>query len=115
MDTLPQDPIGRLWAHGRLTVLEAPGFSSLQLRKDRQGGLTLDSLHFSVPPGPPSGPPRILGDFLGVRMSPQGFLMCAEVWVHYLKVMSNSFVTPWIITRQTPLSMEFCRQEYWSG
>ena len=25
------------------------------------------------------------------------------------------FVIPWIITHQVPLSMGFCRQEYWSG
>ena len=25
------------------------------------------------------------------------------------------FVTPWAVTRQAPLSMEFLRQEYWSG
>ena len=25
------------------------------------------------------------------------------------------FVTPWIVARQAPLSMEFFRQEYWSG
>ena len=25
------------------------------------------------------------------------------------------FATPWTIARQTPLSMEFSRQEYWSG
>ena len=25
------------------------------------------------------------------------------------------FATPWTITRQAPLSMEFSRQEYWSG
>ena len=25
------------------------------------------------------------------------------------------FVTPWIVARQAPLSMEFSRQEYWSG
>ena len=24
------------------------------------------------------------------------------------------FVTPWTVTRQAPLSMEFSRQEYWS-
>ena len=29
--------------------------------------------------------------------------------------MSNSFVTPGIVARQTPLSMEFFRQEHWSG
>ena len=25
------------------------------------------------------------------------------------------FVTPWTVTHQAPLSMEFFRQEYWSG
>ena len=25
------------------------------------------------------------------------------------------FVTPWTVARQAPLSMEFPRQEYWSG
>ena len=29
--------------------------------------------------------------------------------------MSNSFVTPWTVARQAPLSMGFSRQEYWSG
>ena len=29
--------------------------------------------------------------------------------------MSNSFVTPWIVAHQAPLSMRFPRQEYWSG
>ena len=28
--------------------------------------------------------------------------------------MSNSFVTPWTLTDQAPLSMAFPRQEYWS-
>ena len=30
-------------------------------------------------------------------------------------VMSDSFVSPWTVARQTPLFMEFSRQEYWSG
>ena len=29
--------------------------------------------------------------------------------------MSDSFETPWSVTRQVPLSIEFFRQEYWSG
>ena len=29
--------------------------------------------------------------------------------------MSYSFVTPWIVAHQDSLSMEFPRQEYWSG
>ena len=30
-------------------------------------------------------------------------------------VISNSFVTLWTVAHQAPLSMEFPRQEYWSG
>ena len=29
--------------------------------------------------------------------------------------MSDSFVTPWTIAHQAPLSMGFPKQEYWSG
>ena len=29
--------------------------------------------------------------------------------------LSHSFVTPWTVACQAPLSMEFSRQEYWSG
>ena len=29
--------------------------------------------------------------------------------------MSESFVTPWAMAHQALLSMEFYRQEYWSG
>ena len=38
---------------------------------------------------------------------------------HYMCVYMLSrfqlFVTPWTVAYQTPLSMEFSRQEYWSG
>ena len=30
-------------------------------------------------------------------------------------VMPDSFVTPWTVVHQVPLSMGFFRQEYWSG
>ena len=34
----------------------------------------------------------------------------------YLPTLCVShFVTPWTVARQAPLSMEFSRQEYWSG
>ena len=29
--------------------------------------------------------------------------------------MSNFFTTPWTVACQVPLSMQFSRQEYWSG
>ena len=31
------------------------------------------------------------------------------------QVRSNSLATPWTVAHQSPLSMEFSRQEYWSG
>ena len=30
-------------------------------------------------------------------------------------VLPDSFATPWTVAHQAPLSMEFFRQEYWSG
>ena len=30
-------------------------------------------------------------------------------------VVPDAFETPWTVARQAPLSMEFSRQEYWSG
>ena len=36
--------------------------------------------------------------------------MCAKLPSHV-----QLFVTPWTVARQVPLSMEFSRQEYWSG
>ena len=30
-------------------------------------------------------------------------------------IMSNIFASPWTVAHQAPLSMEFPRQEYWSG
>ena len=29
--------------------------------------------------------------------------------------LTHLFVTPWTVAHQDPLSMEFSRQEYWSG
>ena len=30
-------------------------------------------------------------------------------------ILSNSFVSPWTVAHQAPLSKGFSRQEYWSG
>ena len=35
--------------------------------------------------------------------------------VHVRSVVSDSFVTPWTVVLQAPLSMGFPRQEYWNG
>ena len=32
-----------------------------------------------------------------------------------VRCVSDSFVTPWTVAPQAPLSMGFSRQEYWSG
>ena len=41
------------------------------------------------------------------------YLLCVHGLSH--SVMSNSFVTPWTVAHQAPLSVRFPRQEYWSG
>ena len=51
-----------------------------------------------------------------------GSLTCVELacyrpfwwWVHVLSHVWLS-ATPWTVARQAPLSMEFSRQDYWSG
>ena len=42
-----------------------------------------------------------------------GVCVCVCVCVSH-SVVSDS-VTPWTVTHQVPLSVEFSRQEYWSG
>ena len=37
------------------------------------------------------------------------------ICMHACSVVSNSFVTPWTVAGQAPLSMGFSRQEYGSG
>ena len=35
--------------------------------------------------------------------------------MHACSLVSESFATPWTVTRQAPLSMGLSRQEYWGG
>ena len=44
----------------------------------------------------------------------KNLLMRAKVCTCVFSVMSDP-ATPWTAARQSPLSMEFSRQEYWSG
>ena len=41
----------------------------------------------------------------------------SEAWLGSPTLLSRVrlFTTPWTVTRQAPLSMEFSRHEYWSG
>ena len=41
-------------------------------------------------------------------------IMCVHVSIQSLSPV-HLFVTPWTVACQAPLSMEFSRQEYWSG
>ena len=43
--------------------------------------------------------------------------MCAYIYTDCAQSLSHGqlFKTPWTVARQVPLSMEFPRQEYWSG
>ena len=46
-------------------------------------------------------------------------IVSSDVWSkpYFVCVLSRVrlLVTPWTVARQAPLSMEFSRQEYWSG
>ena len=46
-------------------------------------------------------------------------IVSSDVWSkpHFVCVLSRVWllVTPWTVARQAPLSMEFSRQEHWSG
>ena len=46
---------------------------------------------------------------------PSHFLLLFFSGLIVVLVTSNSFATPWTIAQQAPLSMGFCRQEYWNG
>ena len=75
--------------------------------------------YWSELPCPPPGDLLDLGIKLASSMSPAvagGFFTTSAKIV---KVKSFSrvrlFVTPWTVAYQAPQSMEFSRQEYWSG
>ena len=51
--------------------------------------------------------------------TPFALILCCFFYLEVVKVKSLShvwlFATPWTVALQAPLSMEFSRQEYWSG
>ena len=57
----------------------------------------------------------VTSSFLSVPLQHYKFIQYNSVCVSWLFIMSDSFVTPWTVVHQVPLSMEFSRQEYWSG
>ena len=70
--------------------------------------------------------PSYLGNRLSCCLTSQvhsrtGILPQEELYLrshpcmHISHSVMSDFVTPWTVTHQVPLSMEFSRQEYWSG
>ena len=49
------------------------------------------------------------------RPSPPNVADFHGVYVCISRSVVSDSVTPWTVARQAPLSMEFSRQEYWSG
>ena len=65
--------------------------------------------------GPSNFVPSLGCEFFEVQW--QRLLPCYAWWLLLFScwVVSESFVTPWTVARQVPLSMKISRQEYWSG
>ena len=60
--------------------------------------------------------PEILVMSIGHRdICPLIYKHVCITYVCMCSVASNSFVSPWTVARQAPLSMEVYRQEHWSG
>ena len=51
-----------------------------------------------------------LGTYSYVGLNSLSFSVCVHAVTHV-----QLFMTPWTVAHQAPLSMEFSRQEYWSG
>ena len=74
-----------------------------------------NSLHLLIPNSHPSPLPPSTHDF-AMSLPPR-----IQLWPHWhVCVLSHFghvqlFATPWTVARQTPLSMGFSRQGYWSG
>ena len=64
------------------------------------------------PTTPPS--PALAGRFFTTEPPGKPALLLWK-WKCYLFSCIPLFVTPWTVAHQAPLSMEFSRQDYWSG
>ena len=42
-------------------------------------------------------------------------MLCVQLFNHVQLFVAPWAVAPWTVAHQAPLSMEFSRQEYWSG
>ena len=63
--------------------------------------------------------PDFLSNLTAISSFPQKCNLNQPIWNFQIKRQLLShvqlFMTPWTVAHQAPLSMEFSRQEYWSG
>ena len=100
----------RLFATPWTVAYQAPpsmGFS----RQECWSGLPLPSPGDLPNPGIEPGSPALQADAL--LSEPLQYLWISVCLV--TSVVFQLFATPWTVAHQAPLSMGFCRQEYWSG
>ena len=64
-------------------------------------------------PGITQGPPALHADYLPAE--PPGKPHLYYTYIHTSLIRVQLFVIPWTVAHHAPLSMEFSRQEYWSG
>ena len=59
----------------------------------------------------------LMGGFISAPPGSPHMILCVCVCVYACVLVTQLclFITPWTVTYQTPLSMEFSKQEYWSG
>ena len=102
-----------LWSRGNVSREERVNTAITAAAKSLQSCLTLcDPIDCSLPDSPVSG-------ILQARTLEWVAISFSNGWKWKVKVKSLSrvrlFTTPWTAAYQTPSSMGFSRQEYWSG
>ena len=102
-----------LWSRGNVSREERVNTATTAAAKSLQSCPTLcDPIDCSLPDSPVSG-------ILQARTLEWVAISFSNGWKWKVKVKSLSrvrlFTTPWTAAYQTPSSMGFSRQEYWSG
>ena len=102
-----------LWSRGNVSREERVNTATTAAAKSLQSCPTLcDPIDCSLPDSPVSG-------ILQARTLEWVAISFSNGWKWKVKVKSLSrvrlFTTPWTAAHQTPSSMGFSRQEYWSG
>ena len=92
------------------------GFSTIWATRGAQeyrSGWPIPSPGELPDPGITQGPPALHADYLPAE--PPGKPHLYYTYIHTSLIRVQLFVIPWTVAHHAPLSMEFSRQEYWSG